>query len=269
MQISITSWSFNACNLSESWAITQALGIQYMDLGLLHGSALDRELILSDPETAAEQIQDKGISVSNLYWMFGDNPYERPVSQLSSMAKNTQDLSAVLKFSEILEIPTLFLLPGVSEPKVPTSVLSKQSARSLSHMVSMAQSHGIILSVEPHVGSLLSSPKLCLDLLEQVPDLKLTLDYAHFVCMGYVQSEIDLLAEHAAHVHMRQAKPGALQTKMSEGTLDFIAMVETLRKVNYKGYLSIEYVHQAYMDTIYDDVLTETILMRDTLRRAI
>jgi len=44
-------------------------------------------------------------------------------------------------------------------------------------------------------------------------------------------------------------------------------LVEELKKykkeVGYNGYLSIEYVHQNYMMTIYDDVLSETIKMRD------
>jgi sugar phosphate isomerase/epimerase len=96
--------------------------------------------------------------------------------------------------------------------------------------------------------------------------LKLTLDYAHFACMGFPQTEIDPLARHAAHVHMRQARPGALQAKLAEGTLDFVAMVETLRSVDFEGFLSIEYVHQNYMNTLFDDVLTETIQMRNLLQ---
>ena len=53
---------------------------------------------------------------------------------------------------------------------------------------------------------------------------------------------------------------------MDQGTLDFIAMTETLRDSGYQGFLSIEYVHQAYMNTIFDDVFTETVRMRDLMR---
>jgi sugar phosphate isomerase/epimerase len=84
--------------------------------------------------------------------------------------------------------------------------------------------------------------------------------------MGFPQGEIDVLAPHAAHVHLRQARPGALQAKWGEGTLDFGAIIETLREAGYDGFLSIEYVHQAYMNTLSDDVLTETIRMRDLAR---
>jgi sugar phosphate isomerase/epimerase len=116
------------------------------------------------------------------------------------------------------------------------------------------------------VGGLLDSPVRTLDFLAAVPGLKLTLDYAHFVCMGWTQSAIDPLAGHAAHVHLRQARPGALQAKWGEGVIDFGAVAERLRAVGYAGFLSIEYVHQGYMNTLSDDVLTETVRMRDHMR---
>ena len=122
------------------------------------------------------------------------------------------------------------------------------------------------LTVEPHVHSFTESPALVLDLLGRVPGLKLTLDYAHFVCLGYRQEEIDALAPHAAHVHLRQAKPGFLQTKGHEGTINMEAQLATLRDAGYAGHLSLEYVHQDYMGTLTDDVLTETIRLRDRVR---
>ena len=41
------------------------------------------------------------------------------------------------------------------------------------------------------------------------------------------------------------------------------AVFGKLKEVGYNDYLSIEYVHQNYMMTVYDDVLSETIKMRD------
>ena len=44
------------------------------------------------------------------------------------------------------------------------------------------------------------------------------------------------------------------------------ALFGTLRDAGYQGAMSLEYVHQDYMDTRYDDVLTETISLRDQFR---
>ena len=266
MKLSITSWSFPACTLQESWDITKALGISHMDVGLLHGATLNRAEILQAPVAAAKKISDLGISVSNLYWLFGASPQDRPLSDIAAREKNLADYSQVLAFANALNIPSLFLLPGVASAGISQEELLDNSAQALREMLPLADEQNVALSVEPHIGGLLKSPTMTLAFLEQVPGLKLTLDYAHFACMGFAQSDIDLLAPHAAHVHMRQARPGALQAKMAEGTLDFVAMVQTLREANYEGYLSIEYVHQDYMNTLFDDVLTETIKMRDLLR---
>ena len=266
MQLSVTSWSFPACGLEEAWGIARAIGMDHMDLGLLHGPALDRAAILATPDTAAEAIEQSGIKVSNVYWLFGDTPFERAVSDPSAHEANMVDLKSVLRFAKALSSPTLFILPGVNHPGQSIQQSLEISINALRDMTRLADDHGVVLTIEPHVGGLLDSPQRTEELIENVPGLKLTLDYAHFVCTGYTQSQIDPLAEHAAHIHLRQARPGALQAKWGEGTLDFGAMIHTLRSVGYDGFLSLEYVHQSYLNTLYDDVLTETIQMRDCVR---
>jgi sugar phosphate isomerase/epimerase len=259
MRMAITSWSFPACSLDEARAISKAIGFQAIDLGLLHGAALNRGRIIRDPEGAASDLG--GIPVSNLYWLFGRDIVEHAVSDPTARARNTAEFDAVCRFARAAGIPTVFVLPGVSGPGA-----FDASAAGLRDLLAVAQRHGVTLTVEPHVGGLLASPADTLRMLDQVPGLKLALDYAHFVCMGFRQAEIDVLAPHAGHVHLRQARPGALQAKWGEGVLDFTAMIGTLREAGYDGWLAVEYVHQGYMNTLFDDVLTETVRMRDHLR---
>ncbi|MCX7287089.1 MAG: sugar phosphate isomerase/epimerase [Rhodobacterales bacterium] len=256
--MTITSWSFPACNLGEARGIAGALGFQAMDLGLLHGAALDRARIIENPEGAAGDLG--GMTVSNLYWLFGRDIVENAVSNPAARSRNNQEFAQVCRFAAKAGCPTIFVLPGVSGAGA-----FDATAAALGDLVAIAGRHGVTLTVEPHVGGLLPSPAATLRMLDAVPGLKLTLDYAHFVCMGFRQAEIDVLAPHAAHVHLRQARPGALQAKWGEGVLDFTAMVGVLRDVGYGGWVSVEYVHQSYMSTLFDDVLTETVRMRDHL----
>jgi sugar phosphate isomerase/epimerase len=261
MQLTVTSWSFAACSLVESWAIARALGFEAMDLGLLHGAALDRGRIVSDPAGAANELVALGITVSNLYWLFGTDIVQNAVTDASARVRNEAELDQVCRFARTLGCPTIFVLPGIAGPGAFGAAVA-----GLRGLVAVAARHGVTLTVEPHVGGLLASPTETLALLAEVPGLRLTLDYAHFTCMGFTQGQIDVLAPHAAHVHMRQARPGALQAKWGEGTLDFTTMVGRLRDCGYDGYLAVEYVHQGYMNTLFDDVLTETVRMRDHLR---
>lgn len=259
MRMTVTSWSFPACTLAEAWGIARALGFPAMDLGLLHGPALPRQRIIDDPEGAARALG--GMPVSNLYWLFGRDIVEHAVSDPAARTRNTAEFDRVCRFAKAAGAPTVFVLPGVTGPGA-----MEASAAGLRDLVQVAEAQGITLTVEPHVAGLLTTPTDTLRLLEQVPGLKLALDYAHFVCMGFRQSEIDCLAPHAGHVHLRQARPGFLQAKWGEGVLDFTAMLGVLRDAGYGGWLAVEYVHQAYMNTLSDDVLTETIRMRDHLR---
>ena len=170
------------------------------------------------------------------------------------------------RFCKAAGVPTVFVLPGICNPGQDRAAALAQSAVALNRLLPLALEAGVTLTVEPHVHSFLESPALTLQLLEVVPGLQLTLDYAHFICLGYRQDEIDPLAAYAAHVHVRQARPGVLQAKAAQGTINLAAMLGTLRAAGYTGSLAVEYVHQDYMDTLHDDVLTETIHARDLLR---
>ncbi len=44
------------------------------------------------------------------------------------------------------------------------------------------------------------------------------------------------------------------------------AELATLKAAGYDGYLALEYTHQDYMDSLFDDILTETIQLRDLMR---
>lgn len=266
MKLSVTSWSFPACTLAEAWAVARALGLTRLDLGLLHGPALDRARVVADPLGAAEEVRALGVECPNLYWLFGSTLEENAISDPAALSRNLEELREALRFMAALAIPTLFVLPGVHRPGASRRDLMAASAASLRAMLPLARASGVTLTVEPHVGGLLGSPADALALLDAVPGLKLTLDYAHFACMGFPQEAVDPLAPHAAHVHLRQARPGALQAKWGQGTLDMGALLATLEAAGYEGALSIEYVHQDYMGTLHDDVLTETVRMRDHLR---
>lgn len=266
MRLSLTSWSMPLCALTEAAAISNALGIGALDVGLFYRSALDRDAILADPNAVAETVTALGVAVPNYYHLFGDGLEGRNLALPGTVDDNARDLSRVLSFCDGAGIGTVFVLPGVINPGQSRRQAFAASAESLNALVAVAADFDATLTIEPHVHSLLESPTDVLALLEAVPGLKLTLDYAHFVCLGYRQEDIDVLAPHAAHVHLRQARPGALQAKGTQGTINMAAQFGTLREAGYDGALSLEFVHQDYMNTLFDDVLTETVALRDLYR---
>ena len=262
MKLSLTSWSFPACNLQECAAISRALGIGALDVGLSYRSGLNKSEILADPKAAAESLRSLGVTVPNYYHLFGEGLSGQNLSLPGTISLNIKDIDSVLAFADAADIASVFILPGIINPGQSRDQAAQQATESIKALLEVATHHNAKLCVEPHVQSWAESPALTQRLIDQT-GIGLALDYSHFTCLGYRQDEIDPLAKHATHVHLRQAKMGHLQTKFAQGTLNFPAMFATLRDAGYQGYLALEAVHQDYMNTLTEDVLTETILLRD------
>ena len=269
MKLSLASWSLRGLTLQEAAGLSNLLGIGALDLGYFYKPGLDREALVADPDGTADRVLKLGVALPNLYHLFGGSLSDRNLADPGNRERNEADFRQVVRFARRAGLGSVFVLPGVINPGQDRASALAESAESLRRLVAISAPEGIQLTIEPHVHSYLESPTLVLDLLDRVPGQKLTLDYAHFACLGYRQEETDMLAPHAAHVHLRQARAGVLQCKLSLGTLNFGAMLGTLKAAGYDGYLSIEYVHQDYMDGQHDDVLTETIDMRDLVREGL
>lgn len=261
MRLSLASWSFPALTLAEVAGVARALGVDAIDVGLSGRSGLDRASVLADPRGAAEGLSGLGVGLANLYWQFGEGLGPRNLALPGTLDANARDLESVLAFAGAAAIPTVFLLPGIVNPGQSREDALRVATESLRTLLDVPGAREKVC-VEPHVMSWCESPGLALRLVEAT-GVRLCLDYAHFLCLGHRQEEVDPLAPHAAHVHLRQARPGALQAKFAEGTLNFAALFGTLREAGYAGFMALEAVHQGYMNTLGDDVMTETVAMRD------
>jgi sugar phosphate isomerase/epimerase len=267
MKLCTSSWSFSHCSLEESVAITKALGFDATDLGYFHRPALDKSRILNATEEYASCIRALDITVPTFYHLFGESLYDRNLALAETLAQNVTDFRTIVRFCKSIGTPVLFVIPGMVNPGQSREDAFQVSAHALRTLLPIAQQEGIILSIEPHVHSYLESPTLTRELLREVEGLKLTLDYSHFLCLGYRQEEIDSLLPYAAHIHLRQARPGVLQASTSQGTLNVGALLGALKRHKYSGYIALEAVHQEYMNTVYEDVLSEIISMRDFCRQ--
>jgi len=264
MKLSVTSWSFPALTMKEVGGVAEVLSIPAVDIGLFYASALDKARVIAEPEAYGAEVRaGLPIAVANYYHLFGDGLMGRNLG-LPPDPENLKDGTAALKFARAAGAPTVFVLPGMINPGQSRGAALAASAENLKPLVAAGQEIGVTLTVEPHAHGILESVDITHELIDRVPGLKLALDPAHYVALGYRQDEIETLCPHVGHVHLRQAKQGALQTKMDSGTINFPAYFGALRDAGYDGWLAIEYVHQAYMDTLFEDVLTETVRMRDT-----
>lgn len=266
MKLSVTSWSYPLLDLQEAGGVSKALGIDGIDVSLFYASGLDKARLLSEPDAYGAEISaGLPLPVANYYHLFGNDLSDRNLAGPDG-PENLQDLKASVRFAKAAGAASVFILPGMINPGQNRGAAIEASAGALKPMVAAGQEAGVAVTIEPHVHGILESVEATHELLSKVPGLKVTLDLAHFVSLGFRQDEIETLCPHAGHVHLRQARQGFLQEKMENGTINFPGLFGALRDAGYDGWLAIEYVHQTYMNTVFDDVLSETVKMRDCFR---
>jgi sugar phosphate isomerase/epimerase len=240
-----------------------------MELIALPGAPqLDAHTIAGDPRGQARRVRELGMDIANLIYFFGTGFTDRPLNAADAAVRtqNRATLLRVLEFCNEAHIPSLLLLPGVEQPGLPHADASALAAATLTEWSALAAAASVQLIFEPHIESILESPFETLDFLRQNPTLKIVLDYSHFVAQGYRPADVDPLAAFAGHVHLRQAAPHQLQARWAQGVIDFAAVIALLKQVGYRGYLSLEYEHDPWMDSDRVDVISETIKMRDLVR---
>jgi sugar phosphate isomerase/epimerase len=160
------------------------------------------------------------------------------------------------------------ILPGVTFENEPRAASVSRSADELAWRAGRAKAAKLQLAVEPHVGSLVDTPERALDLVKHVPELGVTLDYAHFTRAGIPDSRIEPLTKFATHLHARAARRGRLQSSMKENIIDFLRVLAALNKNKFTGWIALEYVWIDWEHCNEVDVISETILLRDQLVRA-
>ena len=268
MELCLTGWSFPLLSLEEAAGVGAALGFTAMDWGAFPGGQLDREAILNEPKRALKRLRETDMLASNLYWTFGAGFKERALNNpdRDERLRNIEDFKRVVDFCVEAGIPSVMLLPGVLHPGQSQAEALATCVEGCQELLQVSEPAGIAFALEPHVMGLLETPEAVLQVVNEAEGVRLALDYGHFLTLGYRQADVDPLAPYAAHVHLRQAKPGFLQTRLEHGVLNFPRILSTLRAAGYDGYLAVEYVHQDYLQTDNVDVISETVKLRDLLR---
>ncbi|QYX44387.1 sugar phosphate isomerase/epimerase [Bacillus inaquosorum] len=159
-----------------------------------------------------------------------------------------------------LSAPMVMLVPGF--PDLIASEKDKQQAlpriiSALQKITPYAQSKGIVLTIENY--SALQMP-FCsiaevLTILEQVPGLRLTLDYGNMLVAGEDPLEAyEKLRKYIVNAHLKDWKVTSGQTGTrcadgrhlepslhGQGVINFKSLFAEMVSNNYKGYLSFEY----------------------------
>jgi sugar phosphate isomerase/epimerase len=173
-----------------------------------------------------------------------------------------------LEYAQAAGAKHITTLPGVYFEEEDAASSWQRCCQELSWRVAQAREAHLVFGVEAHVGSLVPEPRAALRLIREVPGLTLTLDYTHFIRAGLPDRACEPLVAHASHFHARGARKDRLQAALPQNTIDYRRVLRAMRRAGYSGYVGVEYVWIDWEHCNEVDNLSETILMRDSLRAA-
>ena len=272
MRLSCSDYTWPLLPHGAALDIIAALGCDAVDVGLITGRSHVRpEQIRGCEQVAAGAVRERaaarGLVVADVFAI--------PATDFESLAANNPDpaeqaaslefFDSAVAFTAALECTGLTTLPGVMFDGDSFDEALSRSADGLSRRLDLAAARGLALSVEPHTGSLIDTPDKTRQLLDAVPGLQITLDYAHYVYGDVAQADIDALIPSARHLQCRPGRPGRLQVRVDQDAIDWVTVVGLLEAHGYDGFLALEYTWQEWLDCNQVDTVGESALLRDLL----
>ncbi|MFN8222086.1 MAG: TIM barrel protein [Gaiellales bacterium] len=267
-RISCSEYSFPAVSgQHDRIAIVRALGFELVDLALF--LADDAELV-ADPGAVAGALRRSLVS----HGLASEDVFLSVGSTIEEIAPNQRDpalrergrraFAAAARVAAELEVPGLTILPGVTWAEDPDGSWAC-CVEELGWRVAEAAALGVETRIEAHAGSVVAVPELVTRLCAELPALRLTLDLSHFELQSVTLDRALTLVPLAGHLHVRAAKPGAIQVRWRDNETDFAATLEALRAHGYTGAFCVEYVPMPKWRCDEMDVVTEALATRRAL----
>ena len=282
MKLGIPCWSFGIQHLQgylpfEGAARTvAALGFDTTAIGWAH---VDWPKIRTDPTAAADDVlritEPLGLEIDDSFIWFRNKFLQELKEELKcTITQPDQDarddnfemLKSFVAFCNKIGCPGITISSGVKyEDQFEFEEIFQIAKTELLRMVDYAGERGVEIRPEPHKESVMGTLPTCLRMLEEVPGLRVSLDYSHFMPQGHSIEDVHALIPYAGHVHARQANRERLQVRYEEGILDFEAIIKALVAHGYKGNIALEYVCVNYRGCNDIDVVTESLKLREDL----
>lgn len=178
----------------------------------------------------------------------------------SSNRRRREEIRGLLRFMADHGLSLAAIQPRQPDRSRPEADVFGDAAATVREQVAMGAGAGVTFALELHANSPFETLDQARRLLAEIPDLPLIYDPTHFVMSGVDLAETAWLMDHARHVHLRDAAPGAMQTPLDRGTIDFDWLLGTLRDSGYTGDFSIE-----YLETDQFEVLEDAQRLRDRI----
>ena len=246
IEIGCCTFNFIGMGNEEGMRLVKNMGFKYTDIEATSSKAQINQLeAAAEPERVGAELRDLAASLeltlAEFFIVDLEIDDERVAPNHPDAGLRTQALEQLRRLCRCAEVAgcrSVMLVPGSPPEGAEFEAEWDGSVATLRQMVPIARDHGLRLNVEPHSGSIATSPELAARLPREVEGLTYVLDYAHFINQGFPQEEVYPLHEFTSHMH---AKPAGVGRRLVHNmALDLRAIVEQLTARDWNGIISCE-----------------------------
>lgn len=274
MRLTVSNYTFEAIPLEGTFAICHFLGFKGVVVSAFKNrgnGGYDPHEVAANPQKYAGHLRsllDKyQLECVDFFPQFASSFYDRAINHPDPdiRSQTLEAFRGIVRFCKLVGSHGVTILPGAPFTERAQEQNLDLSGQMLQQCAEIAGESGVELYFEPHADSVCDTPELTLSLLQRAPGAKLALDYSHFLVKHVEIERIHPLLPYAGTFHIRQARAGKLQTRYSDGSIDFVDIVQRFQAIGYNGCLTVEYVFAEWYNMTDIDTLTETIVTKTAL----
>jgi sugar phosphate isomerase/epimerase len=154
----------------------------------------------------------------------------------------TDPVEGRAQFRAVCRLARISTVPLVTVPAAPVGSDFDAEVQRLAAWAKIAETEGVILTVETHAGTVTADPLGAAELCRRVPGLALTLDPSHYHAGAHGAVDFDNLYPYVRHVRLRDTgnTPELFQVRIGQGELEYGKIVSQLDRVHYDRALTVD-----------------------------
>lgn len=255
MKKGINIWSFSdQLSIAECAHIAKDAGFAGIELSLNAEGELGLDVTDSQLTTIRETVTNEGLEISGLatglYWEYAMTSDDSAIRQQAiDICRKQLEVAAALEVDAILVIPGGVGVDFIPDyPIVAYDVAYERALEAISTLSKEAQAIGVQIGIENVWNKFLLSPLEMKTFLDEIHSdyVGSYFDVGNVVYSGYPEHWIAILGERIKKVHFKdyRREVGGLAgfVDLLAGDVNYPAVIEALRKIDYTNYVTAEMI---------------------------
>jgi sugar phosphate isomerase/epimerase len=244
MKLSYSTWGMQTTPIDVAVRHCAALGFDGLELTVIPGWPTDAALLTPADRRAIRALyDDAGIELCG---MSGNIPLL--LDDRAEADANEARFRTYLELAAELQRPDERMIVTTTTGGLPSNweTNKQEVVERVGRLAAYADSTGVMIGIEPHVGAALHRPDDVLWLVEQIgsPGLTVHFDISHFNVQGIPMEEsVAKLAPVSLHTHVKDERgivPEHAFLIPGEGEMNYVRYLRLMRDVGYDGHIVVE-----------------------------